>query len=195
MAKKIEFLFDVVSPTAYLAYSQIDAVAKRAGAEVDFVPVFLGGIMQGAGNQPPGTVENKGKWMRGDMQLWAQQYGIPLNHNPFFPVNTINLQRAALALKGSDQFRPFLDAMFQAMWVDEKNLGEAEVAGEVLTNAGLDAAAIFAKTQDPAIKDALKAITVGAVERGAFGAPTFFVGDQMFFGQDRLPFVEAAAKG
>ena len=194
MAKTIEFLFDVVSPTAYLAYTQMDGVAARAGAQVDFVPVFLGGVMQGAGNQPPGTVENKGKWMRQDLQLWAARYDVPLNHNPFFPVNTVNLQRAALALKGTDQFRLLLDALFKAMWVDEKNLGEAEVAAEVLTTAGLDAGDVFSKTQDPAIKDALKDATVGAVGRGVFGAPTFFVGDQMFFGQDRLEFVEAAAR-
>ncbi len=194
MAKTIEFLFDVVSPTAYLAYTQMDGVAARAGAQIDFVPVFLGGVMQGAGNQPPGTVENKGKWMRQDLQLWAARYDVPLNHNPFFPVNTVNLQRAALALKGTDQFRLLLDALFKAMWVDEKNLGEAEVAAEVLTTAGLDAGDVFSKTQDPAIKDALKDATVGAVGRGVFGAPTFFVGDQMFFGQDRLEFVEAAAR-
>ncbi|NKB47749.1 MAG: 2-hydroxychromene-2-carboxylate isomerase [Alphaproteobacteria bacterium] len=195
MAKTVEFLFDVVSPTAYLAYKRLPEIAERTGAAIAWTPIFLGGIMQATGNSPPGTVPAKGQYMDRDMVRCATRYDIPFTLNVYFPVNTLALQRAAVAIldqAGEDTFRRFIDACFQAIWADGANMGDPDVAGEILSAAGFDAADLLTRASDPAIKKKLKAITDGAVARGVFGAPTFFVGDEMYFGQDRLDYVEEA---
>jgi len=195
VGKTVEFLFDVVSPTAYLAYKRLPDIAERTGAAIVWTPVFLGGIMQATDNTPPGTVPAKGQYMNRDMVRCAARYDIPFVLNEHFPVNTLTLQRAALALQdeaSEDEFRRFIDTCFHAIWAEGKNMGDMEVIGETLSAAGFDAAALAARASDPAIKENLKANTDNAVARGAFGAPTFFVGDEMYFGQDRLDYVEAA---
>lgn len=198
MARTVEFLFDVVSPTAYLAYKRLPDIAARTGATITWTPIFLGGIMQATGNAPPGTVKAKGQYMERDMVRCAARYDIPFVLNTHFPVNTLTLQRAAVALRdaqGEDEFHRFIDTCFNAIWAEGKNMGDREVVGATLLDAGFDATALAKRAGDPAIKEKLKAITDDAVARGVFGAPTFFVGDEMYFGQDRLDYVELALAG
>jgi 2-hydroxychromene-2-carboxylate isomerase len=192
MVKSVEFFFDFGSPASYLAYTQIGKVAARAGADVVWRPFLIGGVMQAAGNRSPIECAPKGKWMIEDLARFAKRYGVGFNMNPHFPINTLPLMRGAVAAQDGGFLDAYSDTVYQAMWVDGKNMGDPEVIGAVLTDAGLDAAQIIAATQDQAVKDKLKANTQEAFERGAFGAPTYFIGDEMHFGQDRLDFVEEA---
>ncbi|MFZ4109709.1 MAG: 2-hydroxychromene-2-carboxylate isomerase [Polymorphobacter sp.] len=191
MAQTIEFLFDVGSPTTYLAHRRLPAIIARTGAVVDYQPILLGGVMKATGNAPPGMVVPRGKWMAIDMARYAIRETIPLAMNPYFPINTMVMMRMLTAAKGTADFMPLLEAFFVAMWEKQRNMADPAVAAEVLTAAGFGPAAWLEKANDPAVKGALVAATERAVERGAFGAPTFFVGDEFFFGQDRLDWIEA----
>lgn len=193
MSKTIEFYFDVGSPASYLAWTQLDALAQRTGARVELKPILLGGVFMATGNSSPATVPAKGNYSRIDMQRYANRYGVTLNQNPFFPINTLQLMRGAMAYQGTADFERYLTTVFNAMWIDELDMGQPEVVGKVMTKGGFDPAEVMAKASDPAVKEQLKKATEEAVSRGVFGAPTFFVGDDMFFGQDRLEWVEAAA--
>ncbi len=195
-AKAVEFFFDFGSPTAYLAWTQLPAICAAAGATLVYKPMLLGGVFQATGNASPVTVPAKGRYMLTDLARHAHRYGVPLRFNPHFPVNTLTLMRGAIGLQMREpaRFDEYAAAMFRAMWVDARNMGDAAVFAEVLTQAGFDAGAVAALAGDPAVKDALKANTEEAVRRGAFGAPTMFVGEQMFFGQDRLDFVKEALR-
>ncbi len=193
MPATIEFLFDFVSPASYLAHCRLQGVVARTGATVDHIPVFLGGIMQATGNRPPGTVAAKGAWMRRDFDRFAARDGIPFTMNPHFPLNTLTLLRLATALKGDPRFLRFVDFAFDAMWHYPRNMADPAEIEALLTNAGFDAGAMLAQAATPEVKAALQAATDAAIARGMFGAPTFFVGDEMWFGQDRLDWVEAAA--
>ena len=192
MSKQVEFFFDVGSPASYLAWTQIRPLAARHGAEVIFQPMLLGGVFKATNNSSPATVPAKGRYTRIDFQRFAKRYQVPFAHNPFFPINTMQLMRGAVAYLHADQFLPYLDAVFQAMWVDGKDMGNPEVVAEVLGGKGFDLTDLMQKINDPAVKDRLRQITEQAIERGVFGAPTCFVGDEMFFGQDRLDFIEEA---
>jgi len=195
MPKRLEFWFDVGSPTAYLAHTQMAGIAGRTGAEVVWKPMLLGGVMKATGNSPPGNVPAKAAYYGIDLPRFARRYGAPYRRNPFFPIVTLGLMRGCLAAERAGCFRAYVDAVFTAMWVEGRNTGDLEVLREVLTAAGLDADALLAATQEPEIKQQLIANTEEAVARGVFGAPTFFVGEEMFFGQDRLDFVEEALAG
>lgn len=192
MPKTLEFWFDVGSPTAYLAHTQMSGVAARTGAVVEYRPMLLGGVFQATGNSSPATVPAKSAYYGIDLPRFAKRYGVPYLRNPFFPINTLNLQRGCLVAQREGVFGTYIDAVMTAMWVDGRNTGDSETLRGVLAGAGLDADALFSGTRDPAIKERLKTDTEAAVARGVFGAPTFFVGDEMFFGQDRLDFVEEA---
>ncbi|SDT02607.1 2-hydroxychromene-2-carboxylate isomerase [Halopseudomonas xinjiangensis] len=192
MSKQIEFFFDVGSPASYLAWTQLPALAERHGAEIVWKPMLLGGVFQATGNSSPATVEAKGRYSRIDMQRFARHYRVTLNHNPHFPINTLMLMRGAVGYLDTPRFHEYLAAIFKAMWVEQRDMHQPQVIGEVLTAAGFDPQEVLARCSDPAIKDRLKALTTEAVERGVFGAPTFFVGEEMFFGQDRLEWVERA---
>jgi 2-hydroxychromene-2-carboxylate isomerase len=194
MSKRLEWFYDVVSPTSYLAWSQLPALAARTGAELVIRPMFQGGVMQATGNRPPGTVAAKGKWMGQDLQRFARRYGVTLNSNPHFPMNTLPIQRVSIARKDQPDFHRFLDAMFAACWLDQKNVGDRDVLSAVVAAAGYDVAEFWREAEDDANKAALKANTEEAVARGVFGSPSFFVGDELFFGQDRLDFVEEALR-
>ncbi|MGY8810772.1 MAG: DsbA family protein [Pseudomonadales bacterium] len=194
MSKTIEFYFDVGSPASYLAWTQLTGLAKRTGASIELKPMLLGGVFMATGNSSPATVPAKGNYSRIDMQRYAKRYGVTLNQNPFFPINTLQLMRGAMAYQGTADFERYLTTVFNAMWVDELDMGQPDVVGKVLAKGGFDPAAVMAKVSDPAVKEQLKAATEEAIGRGVFGAPTFFVGDEMFFGQDRIDWVEAAAK-
>ena len=190
MAKSVDFYFDYGSPTTYLAWTQLPAIAKRTGATVNYKPILLGGVFQATGNRSPVEVAAKGKYMFEDLKWFAARYGVKYQRNAHFPINTLNLMRGALAALRDGSFTPYSDAIFKAIWVDDVNMNEAAEIGKVLAGAGLDAQKVIAATQEPAIKEALKSATEEAVKRGVFGAPTFFVGEHMHFGQDRLPYVE-----
>lgn len=192
MARKLEFYFDVVSPTAYLAWTQLPALVERTGAELDYRPMFLGGVMASTGNRPPGTVEAKGRWMSADLARFSARYGVPFQMNPAFPMNTLPIMRAAMTWKDRPDFEAFLKTIFEAIWVDARDVAQEQVLTQALADGGLDPEVFWAAAKDPANKDALKANTDEAVARGVFGAPSFFVGEELHFGQDRLHFVESA---
>lgn len=194
MSKSVEFYFDFGSPTSYLAYTQLPAICAATGAELIYRPVLLGGVFQATGNASPIAIPAKGRYTLIDMQRFARRYGVPMKMNPFFPINTLTLMRAATAvqMRRPERFEALLDCMFKGMWVDALNLGEVAVLGRVLSEAGFDPQELLALTADQEVKDALKANTEAAIKRGMFGAPTMFVGNEMFFGQDRLDFVREA---
>lgn len=193
MPKTIEFLFDVGSPTTYLAHRRLPAVVARTGAQVDYIPVLLGGIFKATGNAPPGLVASRGRWMNIDMARYAAREGITLVHNPDFPINTITMMRMLTAARGTANFDRLAETLFSAMWEHPRNMGEPEVLADTLRASGFDPEEQLAAANDPDVKAALVKATEYAVSRGAFGAPTFFVGDEIFFGQDRLDWVEQAA--
>ncbi len=190
MSKQIEFFFDVGSPASYLAWTQLPALAERHGATLVYRPMLLGGVFQATGNQSPASIEAKGNYTRTDFQRFARRYGVTLNHNPYFPINTLQLMRGAEALRETDQLQPYLTAVFTAMWVDEQDMGQPEVVGKVLAAAAFDPSALMEHLSDPKVKQGLKETTEEAVRRGVFGAPTIFIDDEMFFGQDRMDFIE-----
>jgi 2-hydroxychromene-2-carboxylate isomerase len=191
----VRFLFDVGSPTAYLAWKRLPRIAERTGAEIDYVPILLGGIFKSTGNAPPGTIVAKGKWMADDMAIWARLDGTAFAMNPRFPINTTAMMRGCVAAGRRGEFPAYTDAVFNGMWRDVRDMGDPAVLAGVLEDAGLDPRAYAAAIEDQAVKDELRTNTEAAVAAGVFGAPSFFVGDRLFFGQDRTPFVEMALKG
>ena len=194
MSKSVDFYFDFGSPTSYLAYTQLASVAERTGATVRYKPILLGGVFQATNNRSPLEVAAKGKWMRADIEDFARRYDVPFQWNPHFPINTLALMRGAIHALREGTLVTYSDTMFKAIWADAENMNDPAVIGKVLEAAGFDAPRIFAATQDQSVKDALKAATEEAVARGVFGAPTFFVGPRMHFGQDRLLYVEELLK-
>lgn len=198
MSKTVEFLFDVGSPYTYLAYHHLPVIARSHGARIAWTPVLLGGIFQATGNASPAEVPAKSRHSQVDLQRWARAYGVPFRMNPHFPINTLAMMRGAVAaqLHGGDALlQRYLGAIFPAMFEHPRDLGQPAELGAVLAGAGLDPAQFLQWIADPAVKDRLKANTAHAVARGVFGAPTFFVGDEMFWGQDRLDFVAQALAG
>ena len=192
--KSFEFWFDFGSTASYLAWTQLPALEAATGATAVFKPMLLGGVFQATGNQSPANIPAKGKYIFADFSRFAKRYGVEFNMNPWFPVNTLLLMRGAIALqmKGDPRFKDYCRAVFNAIWVTSLNMNDTAVASQALVRAGFDATALIALASEQASKDALKAATQTAVERGVFGAPTFFVGDQMFWGQDRMDFVKEA---
>jgi len=192
MPKTVEFLFDFGSPASYLAYKRLPDLAARTGAQVDYVPMLLGGVFKATGNASPAEIPAKGRWMNADLARWAKRYGAPFNRNPFFPINTLHLMRGATGLIEDVRFMAYCDLVFDAMWLEPKNLGDPSELAPVIRRAGVEPDDFRALVERDEVKARLKATTEAAVARGAFGAPTFFVGEEMFFGQDRMDFVEEA---
>jgi 2-hydroxychromene-2-carboxylate isomerase len=194
MTKTVEFFFDVGSPTAYLASTQIQKIAIDSNATLKYRPMLLGGVFKATGNSSPVSVPAKGKWMFTDMNIWAKRYGVKLSMNPYFPINTLPLMRGAMGLqmKMPEKFDRYVSTVMNAIWQDKKNMGDPAVIAETLAQIGIDANEFTALISSDEVKAALVSNTEEAVSRGVFGAPTFFVGDQMFFGQDRLMFVKEA---
>jgi 2-hydroxychromene-2-carboxylate isomerase len=195
MARTLEFYFDYGSPYSYLADTQVESIAKRAGGTLVRKPMLLGGVFKTTGNNSPMVIKQKSAWSGFDLPLWARHYKVPFQRNPFFPVNTLALMRGAAAAEIDGLFERYHPAMFRAMWVEGRNLNDIGEVAKVLTAAGLDAQKFAGRIQDQDVKDRLKTTTDEAVARGVFGAPTSFVDGKMFFGNDRLPFVEMALKG
>ncbi len=196
MGRQIEFFFDFGSPTAYLAWTQLPKIAMECRAEIVWRPMLLGGVFKATGNQSPVMIPPKGKWMWGDMARWARRYGVPLAVNPDFPINTLTLMRGAagMQMREPGRFLRYVDAVYRAMWEKPRNLNDPAVVAATLQEAGFDAAEFLVMVGDPEVKARLIATTEEAVQRGAFGAPTMFVGGEMFFGQDRLEFVKDALR-
>jgi 2-hydroxychromene-2-carboxylate isomerase len=194
--KTFDFYFDFGSLAAYLAHTQLPKACAETGASANLLPMLLGGVFQATGNASPMTVPAKGRYVFVDFKRFADGYGVPLNMNPHFPIITTTLMRmvTALQMHKDPRMQHFMDAVFHAIWVDSRNLNDPVTVEQVLSDAGFDAAALLAMANDQATKDQLKAVTMRAVERGVFGAPTFFVGEEMFWGQDRIEQVKAALK-
>jgi 2-hydroxychromene-2-carboxylate isomerase len=194
--KSFEFWFDFGSTASYLAWTQLPALEADTGAKAALKPMLLGGVFQATGNQSPANIPAKGKYIFADFQRFAKRYGVPFNRNPHFPIMTLLFMRGAIALqmKGDRRFIDYCDTIFNAIWVDSLNMNDPGTAAQALQKAGFDAAALVALAGEQTTKDALKAATQEAVERGVFGAPTFFVGDEMFWGQDRIDFVKEALR-
>ncbi len=194
MNKQVEFYFDVGSPAAYLAWTQLPRIAQEAGAEIVYRPFLLGGAFQATGNKSPMEVPAKGSYMLEDLKRFARRYGVPFEHNPHFPINTLTLMRGAVGLQLREPARvvPYVDAVFRAIWVEGRNMGDPATAGAVLQAAGFDAGQLLALAAEPEVKERLKTTTQEAVARGVFGAPSFFVEGALYWGQDRLDFVREA---
>src|SRR4051812_34857858 len=186
MGKIVEFFFDVGSPASYIAWNRIAGIANAAGATLVYRPMLLGGVFQATGNQSPMNIPAKSRYMKDDLARFAERHGVPFELNPHFPINTLTLMRAATGLQMRDEARmlPYVDAVGRAIWVDGKNMNDPVVVAGVLQAAGFDPPALLPITADPEVKERLKATTQEAVERGVFGAPTFFVDGQMYWGQD-----------
>ncbi len=193
MSKTLEFFFDVGSPTTYLAHKRLGQLHAQYDLDVLYMPMLLGGVFKASGNTSPVAIPAKGKYMlEQDLPRFAARYGVPLSFNPHFPINTLNLMRGAIAAQQLGCFDAYINRVFDAIWVEGKNMGDAQVVSEVLASAGLDAGQLLARSQDPQVKAALVANTEAAVARGVFGAPTLFMDGAMYFGQDRLDFIEEA---
>ena len=193
MTKQVEFFFDFGSPYSYLAYKALPGIAAEHGAQIVWRPMLLGGVFKATGNHSPAETPAKGKWLQQDLRRWAQRYSVAFEHNPHFPVNTLTLMRGAVGLQSQGPvFHKYMEAIFHAMWGEPRNLGAPDELAAVLRHAGIAAETFQSLVNDPAVKEQLKKNTEEAIARGVFGAPTFFIGDEMHWGQDRLDFVAAA---
>ncbi|KHK57792.1 DSBA oxidoreductase [Ralstonia sp. A12] len=192
--KQVEFFFDVGSPYSYLAYHQLPKIAQAKGAEIIWRPMLLGGVFQATGNSSPATILAKGHHSNIDLERWAKSFGVPIQQNPHFPINTLQLMRGAVGmqLRSEAEFHRYLATIFSAMFEHPRNLGDLKELAAVLEAAGISPALMMELVQDDHVKQTLRKTTEEAVARGVFGAPTFFVGNDMFWGQDRLHFVEQA---
>jgi len=190
-----EFMFDFGSPNAYLSHEAIPAIEKRASVKFEYVPILLGGIFKSTNNKSPAEtlagVKNKPEFMKLETERFIKRFNVqPYVWNPFFPVNTLNLMRAAVAAQLEGVFEKYVEAAFHHMWREPKKMDDPEVAAKALTSSGLDGAKLMTRAQEGEVKAKLIANTQSAVERGAFGSPTFFVGKEMFFGKEQLREVE-----
>ncbi len=194
MPPTVEFFFDYGSPFSYLANALIPNLAQRYRADLVHRPMLLGGVFKATGNQSPAAepVVPKREYTGKAMRRTAGHFEIPFEGNPHFPINTLGLMRCAVAAQQSGDFEIFHHAVYPAFWVEGRDLGDPAVIADVLTSAGLDAAKIADLATTDAAKQTLRANTDEAVSRGAFGAPTFFLDDEMFFGVDHLPYLERA---
>ena len=200
MSSNPQFLFDFGSPNAFLSHEAIPAIENRANVKFEYVPILLGGIFKATNNKSPAEslagIKNKPEFQVVETERFVRRFAVkPYTPNPFFPVNTLNLMRAAVAAQFEGVFETYVDAAFHYMWVEPKKMDDPEVALKALAGSGLDAAKLFARAQEPDVKAKLIANTQAAVERGAFGSPTFFVGKEMFFGKEQLREVEELVSG
>ncbi|PZA10629.1 2-hydroxychromene-2-carboxylate isomerase [Rhodopseudomonas palustris] len=190
-----QFLFDFGSPNAFLAHRAIPAIERRIGVKFDYVPVLLGGIFKATNNKSPAEtlagIKNKREFHALETERFLKHYAVqPYVWNPHFPVNTLNLMRAAVAAQLDGVFEAYVEAAFHHMWIEPKKMDDLEIAAAALSSSGLDGKKLLTGAQEPEVKAKLIANTEDAVQRGAFGSPTFFVGKEMFFGKEQLRDVE-----
>jgi 2-hydroxychromene-2-carboxylate isomerase len=205
MTNRIEFHFDFGSPNAYLAHRVIPAIEQRTGTRFSYVPILLGGVFKATNNRSPAEslqgIRNKPDYQRLETERFIRRHAITgFRRNPFFPVNTLQIMRGAVAARQDGVFETYVAAMFHHMWEEPKKLDEPAIIAEALAASGLDdwgfdGAHFFERIQDPAVKAELLRNTEASVARGTFGAPTFFVGEAIYFGKDSLRDVEEAILG
>ena len=191
----VEFHFDFGSPNAYLSHLVLPEIEKRTGVKFEYVPILLGGVFKLTNNRSPAEslvgIKNKPEYERLEMNRFLRRHGITrFQSNPFFPVNTLILMRGAIAAQSLGVFERYVDEMYRHMWADPKKMDDPNVLRAALDESGLDSERFFELVQTQEIKDRLLQNTQRSVERGTFGAPTFFVGEEIFFGKDRLRDVE-----
>lgn len=194
---RVEFLFDFGSPNAYLCHKVIPAIEARTGVKFTYVPILLGGLFKLSGNRSPGEafagIPNKQAYNQLEVTRFVEKHGLDrYRFNPHFPVNTLKIMRGAVAAQKLGCFDPYVDAMYAAMWEQGLNMDDPALIVQTLNAAGLDGARLLEATQDPDVKERLVKNTESAHARGAFGSPTFFVDDEIWFGKDRLREVEEA---
>ena len=192
---KVEFHFDFGSPNTYLSHLVIPDIERRTGTRFEYVPILLGGVFKLTGNRSPAEafagIRNKLEYQRLELKRFLKRYGITrFRPNPFFPVNTLVLMRGAVAARRLGIFERYVDQMFRHMWAEPKKLDDPGVLRAALAESDIDADAILSLSQTQEVKDELLANTQRSVDRGTFGSPTFYVGDEIFFGKDKLPDVE-----
>lgn len=199
MSKEVEFYYDLVSPYSYLAYDETKRICKGSGAELVLRPVLLGAVHKLSGNHAPIETPKKGAYQMRDMQRWVERLGLAMDFPRPFPFRTVTTMRAAVYCEGIGKLREFTDAGFRLYW--EEGVYPEGLKGDesgaitaICERAGLDAGEVLAAASSDEVKEGLKARTEAAVERGVFGTPAFFVGEEMFWGNDRLMFVEEALK-
>ena len=195
MTPKVEFHFDFGSPNAYFAHKVIPGIEQRTGAKFAYVPILLGGVFKLTNNQPPmlqfKDIKSKNDYMKIEIVRFIRKHGLArFKMNPHFPVNTVQIMRGAVAAESDGQLAKYADAVFRHMWEDGLKMDDPEVIRTALDAAGLDGARTLARIQEQDVKDKLLKNTEGSVARGTFGAPTFFVGNEIFFGKDKLRDVE-----
>jgi 2-hydroxychromene-2-carboxylate isomerase len=193
VGKRVDFIFDLMSPYAFLASTQLDAIAKRTGATFEWCPIFLPGLMKAVDNRGPLEVPIKARYVFKDVADWAKHYGLPQMHVPEErPFHALWAQRAFVAAAEQEKGPAFAAAMWRLIWFERQPMKDEAVIARALTSAGLDATAALARSKTDEVKAKLKANTDAAAERNVFGVPTFFVDGEMFVGNDRLMFVEKA---
>jgi len=199
MTKTFEFLFDFGGPNSYLAHKVLPEFCAGHGAEAIYVPVLLGGLFKITNNQAPliryAETPAKRNYEMLEFDRFVKAHKIPFTMNAHFPINSLHLMRGAVAAKHLGCFMPYVEAVMAAMWEEGTNMGDADIVRATLDEAGLDSAAILQKADDAEVKAELVANTEKAAERGAFGVPTFFVGDEIFWGKERLSQVADALVG
>jgi 2-hydroxychromene-2-carboxylate isomerase len=194
MMQQIEFMYDFGSPNAYLVHKCLPDIAKRCDAEVVFRPILIGGVFKATNNQPPlmafADIPGKVDYMRVEMARFLERHQIAFKFNPHFPVNTLNVMRASVYASGKEWENKYISTVFDAMWVDGKDMSNLEVVAQTLTDGGLPTDEIMNAMQDPSVKSSLADVTAAAVARKIYGSPTMFVGQEMFFGKDSLSDLE-----
>ena len=192
MSKHVDFYYDFISPASYLAWTQLEKLKADTGATINYKPMLLGGVFKASGNTSPITNQAKWEWISKDFQRYADKYQVPYQLNPHFIFSTVTALRGALWAQAAGRIEDYNTAMYTAAWADGKDLSDKEVLSEILETADFDPAEVLEATSQPEIKEALIQATNEAVKNGVFGAPTFIVGNELHFGQDRLEWVEAA---
>lgn len=195
--KTVDFYYDFGSPASYIAFTQIEKLCARHDAQVVFKPFVIGAVFKATGNSSPVAIPSKGRYTMMDFARWAKYWGVPFRLNQNFPVNTITHMKLCMAvqLHHKEKFAEFNRVLFNAMWVDNKNIADVAVVAELCADAGLDANHLLMETEQDDVRNALRGNTDEAIALGAFGAPTMMYNGEMFFGQDRLPMLEMALAG
>jgi len=192
---EVEFHFDFGSPNAYLSHRVIPQIEQRTGARFRYIPILIGGVFKATNNASPMValkgIKNKAEYQQLETERFLRKHNISdYRRNPFFPINTLQLMRGAIAAERMDVAADYIDAVFRAMWVEGLDVGQIEVVREAFKDASFSIEAILEACSDAEIKQQLISNTESSVARGNFGSPTFFVGEEMFFGKDKLPDVE-----
>ena len=188
MIKNVTFCFDFGSPYSYLAYNNLNSI-REAGGEVTIMPVLLGGIFKATGNQPPATVQKKGEYMFKDINRWSKKLGIPFKMNPYFPILTVPHMRGAVLAQRENILEKYMQVMFEAIWVKAMNLNDQEILTNIAEKSGIDPNQFAEEISSDEIKNKLRENTEFAISKGAFGVPTYYLDDEMFWGIDSVKFL------